>query len=129
MFFEDDLLTRFEDGVLSMIRLVHEANLTVLGALGDSLPTPPWVDIVPSVPRLLNHSFRFTSLLLDLQRHYSHAYLEILGAPEPAEPGPVTSRAQRSAGPKSKRYRTVGTPAMPSHSSRRAPSGAHPATS
>jgi hypothetical protein len=103
MFFEDDLLTRFEDGLLSLVRRVHEANLTVLGALGDSLPTPPWVDIVPTVPRLLNHSFRFASLLLDLQRHYSLEYLAVLGAPEPAEPRPVALRAQRSTGPKSKR--------------------------
>ncbi|HEV7465817.1 MAG TPA: hypothetical protein VGP96_05930 [Candidatus Dormibacteraeota bacterium] len=87
MFDEDGLLTRVEDGLLSVVRLVHEANLTVLGALGDSLPTPPWVDIVPSVPRLLDHSFRFASRLLDLQRHYSLEYLAVLGAPEPAEPG------------------------------------------
>jgi hypothetical protein len=85
MFDEDELLTRIEGGLLSVVRLVHEANLTVLGALGDSLPTPPWVDIVPSVPRLLDHSFRFASRLLDLQRHYSLEYLALLGGPEPGE--------------------------------------------
>ena len=85
MFDEDELLTRIEGGLLSVVRLMHEANLTVLGALGDSLPTPPWVDIVPSVPRLLDHSFRFASRLLDLQRHYSLEYLALLGGPEPRE--------------------------------------------
>ena len=85
MFDEDELLTRIEGGLLSVVRLMHEANLTVLGALGDSLPTPPWVDIVPPAPRLLDHSFRFASRLLDLQRHYSLEYLALLGAPEPRE--------------------------------------------
>jgi hypothetical protein len=85
MFDEDELLTRIEGGLLSVVRLMHEANLTVLGALGDSLPTPPWVDIVPSVPRLLDHSFRFASRLLDLQRHYSLEYLALLGGPDPRE--------------------------------------------
>jgi hypothetical protein len=103
MLFEDDLLTRVEDRLLAVVRRVHEANLTVLGAIGDTLPTPPWVDIVPPAPRLLDHSFRFASRLLDLQRHYSLEYLAVLGAPEPAGPGPVAPRAQRSTGPKSKR--------------------------
>jgi hypothetical protein len=103
MFFEDDQLTRIEDGLLSMARLVHEANLTVLGAIGDRVPTPPWVDMVPSVPRLLDHSFRFASRLLDLQRHYSLQYLAVLGAPEPAETDPRVLRAQPSAGAKSRR--------------------------
>ncbi len=85
MFGEEELLTRIEDGVLSLVRLVHEANLTVLGTIGDSLPTPPWVDIVPAVPRLLDHSFRLASRLLDLQRHYSLEYLALLGGPDPGD--------------------------------------------
>jgi hypothetical protein len=103
MLFEDDLLTRVEDRLLAVVRRVHEANLTVLGAIGDTLPTPPWVDIVPPAPRLLDHSFRFASRLLDLQRHYSLEYLAVLGAPEPAEPRPRSPRAQPSAGPNSRR--------------------------
>ncbi|HEY2704894.1 MAG TPA: hypothetical protein VGL20_14505 [Candidatus Dormibacteraeota bacterium] len=87
MFDEDELLSRIEDGVLSLVRLVHEANLSVLGAIGDSLPTPPWVDIVPAAPRLLDHGFRFASRLLDLQRHYSLEYLALLGGPDPGETG------------------------------------------
>ncbi len=83
MFDEDELLSRVEDGVLAVVRLVHEANLSVLGAIGDSLPTPPWIDIVPAVPRLLDHGFRFASRLLDLQRHYSLEYLALLGGPDP----------------------------------------------
>ncbi len=79
---EDELLTRVEDAVLSGLRLMHEANLVVLGALGDTLPTPPWVDILPVVPRMLERSFRFTSRLLDIQRHYTLEYLALLGAPE-----------------------------------------------
>jgi hypothetical protein len=80
---EDQLLTRLEDALLSGVRLMHEANLAVLGALGDSLPAPPLVDILPAVPRLLDHSFRFATRLLDLQRHYTLEYLAVLGAPEP----------------------------------------------
>ena len=36
------------------------------------------------LPRLLEHSFSFTSRLLELQRHYTLEYLALLGAPEPA---------------------------------------------
>jgi hypothetical protein len=35
------------------------------------------------VPRLLDHSFRFATRLLELQRHYTLEYLAVLGAPEP----------------------------------------------
>jgi hypothetical protein len=83
MIVEDHLLTRLEDALLSGVRLMHEANLAVLGALGDSLPSPPLVDILPMVPRLLDHSFRFATRLLELQRHYTLEYLAVLGAPEP----------------------------------------------
>jgi hypothetical protein len=82
---DDALLSRIEDTMLSGIRLVHETNLMVLGVIGDSLPTPPWVDILPVVPRLLDHSFRFAGRLLELQRHYSREYLALLGAPEPGQ--------------------------------------------
>ena len=83
MIVDDHLLTRLQDTVLSGVRLMHEANLAVLGALGDSLPAPPLVDILPVVPRLLDHSFRFATRLLELQRHYTLEYLAVLGAPEP----------------------------------------------
>ncbi|TMD95234.1 MAG: hypothetical protein E6I76_10930 [Chloroflexi bacterium] len=84
MIVEDELLTRLEDALLTGVRLVHETNLMVLGALGDSIPTLPWVDLVPMLPRLLERSFSFTSRLLELQRHYTLEYLALLGAPEPA---------------------------------------------
>lgn len=87
MIADDELLTRIGNAVLSGVRLVHEANLTVLGAIGDSLPVLPLVDIVPAVPRLLEHSFRFVSQLLEVQRHYTLEYLAVLGAPEPPEHG------------------------------------------
>jgi hypothetical protein len=84
MIAEDELLTRIEDALLTGVRLVHETNLMVLGALGDSLPTPPWVDLVPGLPRLVEHTFRFTGRLLELQRHYADEYLTLLGAPQPS---------------------------------------------
>jgi hypothetical protein len=83
----EDQLTRLEDAVISGVRLMHETNLMVLGALGDTLPTPPWVDILPVVPRLLEHSFRLGTRLLDVQRHYTLEYLALLGAPEPRRRG------------------------------------------
>jgi hypothetical protein len=79
---EEELLTRIGDGMLTCVRLVHEANLAVLGTLSDSLPTPPVVDVLPVVPRLLDHSFRFATRLLELQRHYTLEYLAVLGAPD-----------------------------------------------
>jgi len=83
MIVEDELLDRLEDALLTGVRLVHETNLMVLGALGDSLPTLPWVELVPMFPRVLERSFSFTSRLLELQRHYTLEYLALLGAPEP----------------------------------------------
>jgi hypothetical protein len=89
MIVEDELLDRLEDALLTGVRLVHETNLMVLGALGDSLPTPPWVDLVPALPRLVEHGFRFTARLLELQRHYALEYLSLLGAPEPVRRRPA----------------------------------------
>ena len=89
MIVEDELLDRLEDALLTGVRLLHETNLMVLGALGDSLPTPPWVDLVPALPRLVEHSFRFTARLLELQRHYALEYLSLLGAPEPVRRRPA----------------------------------------
>jgi len=84
MIVEDELLTRLEDALLTGVRLVHETNLMVLGTLGDTIPTLPWVDVVPALPRLVDHGFRLASRLLELQRHYALEYLAVLGAPEPA---------------------------------------------
>jgi hypothetical protein len=84
MIAEDELLTRFEDAVLTGVRLVHETNLILLGAWGDTVPTVPWVDVLPVIPRLVDHGFSFASRLLEIQRHYAREYLAVLGAPEPA---------------------------------------------
>jgi hypothetical protein len=91
MIVEDRLLTRVEDALLTGVRLAHETNLMVLGTLGDTLPTLPWVDIVPGLPRLLDHSFRFASKLLELQHRYALEYLAVLGAPEPARRRPTAA--------------------------------------
>ena len=82
---EDILLRRLEEALLTGLRFVHEANLMVLGALGDSLPTPPLVDVVPAFPRFVDHTFRFAARLLEMQRRYAHEYLALLGGPEPDE--------------------------------------------
>jgi hypothetical protein len=91
MIVEDELLTRLEDALLTGVRLVHETNLMVLGALGDTLPTPPWVDVVPGLPQLLDRSFGFASRLLELQHRYALEYLAVLGAPEPARRRPTAA--------------------------------------
>jgi hypothetical protein len=76
-------LSRIEEVLLSSLRLAHEANLAVLTAIGDTLPAPPLVDLLPGVPRLVDRGFAFTSRLVELQRRYTLRYLAVLGAPDP----------------------------------------------